>query len=104
MAHKIFLKIIQTWNLEVASGKKIKLTFESFDLESHSRCKYDYVKITFESEEEKYCGSSMPSPIISSGNTMTVVFHSDYSVNRNGFKATWEAVETSGKVFRQDLT
>ena len=24
---------------------------------------------------------------------MTVVFHSDYSVTRNGFKATWEAVE-----------
>jgi len=82
----------ETWNLEVASGKKIKLTFESFDLESHSRCKYDYVKITFESEEEKYCGSSMPSPIISSGNTMTVVFHSDYSVNRNGFRAIWETV------------
>ena len=80
------------------------LTFESFDLESHSSCVYDYVKISFGSVEEKYCGSSKPSPIISSGNTMTVVFHSDYSVNRNGFKATWEAVETSGKVFRQDLT
>ena len=92
MAYKMFLKIIQTWNLEVASGKKIKLTFESFDLESHSGCKYDYVTISFESEEEKYCGSSMPSPIISSGNTMTVVFHSDYSVNRNGFRAIWETV------------
>ena len=75
------------------------LTFESFDLESHSSCVYDYVKITFGSVEEKYCGSSKPSPIVSSGNTMTVVFHSDQSVNRNGFKATWEAVETSGTFF-----
>merc|ERR1712110_903008 len=88
----------ETWNLEVASGQKIKLTFESFDLESHSSCVYDYVKISFGSDEEKYCGSSKPSPIISSGNTMTVVFHSDYSVNRNGFKATWEAVEISGEI------
>ena len=98
MAHKIFLKIIQTWNLEVASGKKIKLTFESFDLESHSRCKYDYVKISFGSVEKKYCGSTKPSPIISSGNTMMVTFHSDGSTNGNRFKATWEAVET-GKYF-----
>ena len=104
MAHNIQKKNIQTWNLEVAPGKKIKLTFESFDLEhpidvvsiNSFGCDYDYiydyVKITFESEEKKYCGSRKPSPIISSGNTMTVVFHSDYSVNRNGFRAIWETV------------
>ena len=42
---------IQTWNLEVAPGKKIKLTFESFDLEhpidvvsiNSFGCDYDYM-------------------------------------------------------------
>ena len=72
------------------------LTFESFDLEAHSSCKYDFVQISFGSVEQKYCGSNKPTPIISSGNTMTVLFHTDGSVNGNGFKATWKAVKTSG--------
>merc|ERR550539_707094 len=88
----------ETWNLEVAAGEKIMLTFESFELETHSKCKYDFVKISFGSVEEKYCGTNKPSPIVSSDNTMTVVFHSDYDVNRNGFKATWKAVQTSGEI------
>ena len=69
------------------------LTFDSFDLEGHSSCRYDYVKVSHGSVEEKYCGSSKPDPIISSGNTMTVLFHSDQSVNGNGFRAIWETVD-----------
>ena len=84
------------WNLEVAPGKRIKLTFKKFDIEPDSSCGFDYVQVSFGSEEQKYCGSNKPSPIISSGNTMTVLFHSDQSVTHNGFKATWKALETSG--------
>ena len=98
MAHKIFLKIIQTWNLEVASGKKIKLTFESFAVESHSSCRYDYVLISFGSVSQKYCGTDRPSPIMSSGNAMTVTFHSDHSVSLSGFRATWEAVQEQRQI------
>ena len=29
---------------------------------------------------------------------MRIVFHSDPSVTKGGFKATWKAVETSGKI------
>ena len=75
------------------AGHRIKLTFEAFNLESHSTCKYDFVQISEGSEEEKYCGNAKPSPIISSGNTMTVLFHSDGSETRKGFKATWKAVD-----------
>ena len=82
----------ETWNLEVAAGQRIMLTFESFALESHSSCRYDYVLVSYGSVQQKYCGSNKPGPIISTGNTMRVVFHSDYSVNRNGFRAIWEAV------------
>jgi len=83
----------ETWNLEVESGHRIKLTFETFHLEDHSTCSYDFVQISFGSDEEKYCGSDVPSPVISSGNTMDITFHSDHSKRRTGFKATWEAVE-----------
>ena len=93
-----YLKHHQTWNLAVASGKRIELTFESFDLEAHSTCGYDYVQISFGSVEEKYCVNNKPSPIISPGNTMRVTFHSDETVNMGGFRATWEAIE-AGKFF-----
>ena len=75
------------------------LTFESFDLESHSDCDYDFVQISAGSVEMKLCGSDKPSPVMSSGNTMDVTFHTDHSVKRNGFKATWAAVENSGRLF-----
>ena len=110
------------WNLEVAEGQNIKLTIESFDLEPAlcyssadysstygsdyrfkdmsrntksdcGECLYDYVQISYGSVEEKYCGSDLPEPIISSGNTMTVTFVSDGSVEFTGFSATWEAVD-----------
>ena len=58
-------------------------------------CYYDYVSISYGSVEEKYCGSEIPGPIISSGNTMTVVFVSDSVYQFTGFKATWEAVDSS---------
>merc|ERR1712241_164028 len=88
----------ETWNLTVATGQKIELTFETFDVESHSNCDYDYVQISDGKEEQKFCGSDKPSPIKSSGNTMNITFHSDYSVSRDGFKATWKVVENSGEI------
>ena len=72
------------------------LTFESFDIEYHSSCRLDYVKVSFGSDEQKYCGSNKPSPIISSDNWMMVTFHSDDEEVRNGFNATWKTVESSG--------
>ena len=56
-------------------------------------CYYDYVSISYGSVEEKYCGDDIPGPIISSGNTMTVVFVCDSLFQFTGFKATWEAVD-----------
>ena len=55
-------------------------------------CYYDYVSISYGSVEEIYCGSDMPGPIVSSGNTMTVTFVCDSVFQFTGFKATWETV------------
>ena len=54
-------------------------------------CYYDYVQISYGSVKKKFCGPSKPRPIISSGNTMKVTFHSDKTVNQNGFRAIWKA-------------
>ena len=37
----------------------------------------------------KFCGQSIPAKIKSSGNKLTVAFHSDHCVNKKGFEATW---------------
>ena len=45
----------------------------------------------------KKCGINTPPKIISSGNKLTVKFHSDSSVTKKGFKANWKVVtETEG--------
>ena len=67
-------------------------------------CYYDYVKISYGSVEEKYCGSDIPGPIISSGNTMTVTFVCDSVFQFNGFKATWEAVDGDASQTNQPPT
>ena len=72
----------------------IHIVFEAFELESNSRCSYDYVEISYGTYSQRFCGSSLLYPtdssgITSSGNTMTVRFHTDFSVNYSGFRAVW---------------
>ena len=40
----------------------------------------------------KKCGSTKPAKLISTGNKLTVKFHSDSSVTMKGFKATWRVL------------
>ena len=62
------------------------------ELTECGECSYDYLQISYGSVEEKYCGSDLPGPITSSGNTMTVTFVSDGIIQYKGFTATWGAV------------
>ena len=101
----LFLCIIsKEWPLEAAEGRRIQLTFTSFNIEYHSRCNYDYVEVSSGTFKEKYCGpnpngfyyngngdnigTSIP-PFTSDGKTMKVRFRTDSHVTGNGFKANW---------------
>ena len=78
-------------------GSTIKLTFTDFDLEDDPGCAYDYVSVVDTdgtTQLAKLCGDSIPSAIKSSGNKLTVVFHSDQSVTKKGFEASW--IKVSG--------
>jgi len=85
-----------TFPLEVEAGSTIQLTFSDFDLEVEPMgCIFDYVKVLDSdgsTELAKLCGASLPAPINSSGNKLTVIFHSDHSVNHQGFLASWKKV------------
>ena len=87
----------------MAAGSTIQLTFQDFSLEPANGCAYDFVQVLDSdgtTELKKLCGASLPSPIRSTGNKMTVLFHSDDNVNKKGFKASWKAVTgtSSGEV------
>jgi len=84
----------KTYTLSVADGSKVQLTFTDFQIEAEDKCGYDFVEVfdTNGKSLKKLCGSTKPSPITSTGKTMTVKFHSDYYANMKGFSATWKKV------------
>ena len=72
-----------TWEIHVAQGSKINFVFLDLDLETSANCGYDYVKLYDGSDQRskvlgKYCHSSQE-PIVSTGNSLVVVFRTDYS-------------------------
>ncbi|OQV15507.1 Tolloid-like protein 2 [Hypsibius exemplaris] len=80
------------WHLSATPGHRIKLIFQEFEIEPHQECAYDHIEI-YDGESAassvlgRFCGSKIPHPLISSSNVMTLVFQSDASVHRKGFKA-----------------
>jgi len=85
----------KTYEISAAAGKKIKMTFAAFSLESAWRCGWDYLTIVDGNGREllgKSCGSVKPATVTSQTNKVKVIFHSDYSVTSTGFKIDWVAV------------
>ena len=91
----------QELRLEAVNGCNIHLIFGSFRTESG----LDYVEMIYEWNgmewnNEKFSGDSIPGPFTSSGNTMTVRFHTDGSTRYRGFSAVWtemRSVNTESK-------
>merc|ERR1711962_1656645 len=98
----------KTYDLEVASGSAIELTFESFDLERpHSTrgCIWDWVEV-FDGDGtvlmKRSCGRGLDRPeglqreemkkVTSRSHRMSVEFHSDRRVTGTGFLAKWKKV------------
>ena len=74
------------------------MEFDNFDIEEgrqYAGCIYDWVEVRSnntaitEKNGDKFCGTSGPSgSILSKGNKMSVVFHSDRVNEGTGFSAT----------------
>ncbi|XP_043241949.1 transmembrane protease serine 3-like [Amphibalanus amphitrite] len=75
------------YTLTTDTGKDLELSCEAFDLESHSQCRYDWLRVN----GIKYCGSSGPSTVAAP--QLDIDFHSDYSVVRSGYRCTVTVVE-----------
>ncbi|XP_063979523.1 protein tolkin [Diachasmimorpha longicaudata] len=81
------------WRLTVPDEYQVALKFQSFEIENHDNCVYDYVEVrdghNFDSPLiGLYCGYKAPPDLRSTGNKLFVKFVSDGSVQKAGFSAT----------------
>ncbi|KAG5870535.1 hypothetical protein JTB14_014726 [Gonioctena quinquepunctata] len=81
------------WRLTVPENHQVALRFQSFDVENHDGCVYDYVEIrdglSLDSPIIKvHCGHKVPPDAISTSHNMLVKFVSDGSVQKGGFSAS----------------
>ena len=106
------------WTISVPLGRRVKLTFEHFELAKSSLsagygyCKYDkltmdrdYVEIrdgawSDSRELGSFCGNKLDFEFYSTGRHMWVKFHStsDGRKEYKGFKAHFEAVDSPSKL------
>lgn len=77
-----------SWTISQPGAEVIQVYFADFDLEAHSTCNYDWVKLKDENGTviQTLCGDlgafwSQPIP----GSTVTIEMRTDYSVTRYGF-------------------
>ncbi|KAM4689065.1 cubilin [Discoglossus pictus] len=84
------------WHIVAPINKQINLTFSAFALEAQSArtCQYDFVKIfdgpnINDNLQGTFCGSNTPAHFLSTSNSLTVWFHSDVTVEREGFIASY---------------
>lgn len=93
------------WLFHSTPGHRIKLIFNEFELEAHQDCTYDRLEVFDDGDPSSssssssrpsrlalLCGSSVPLPITSNYNRLSMTFTSDPSVQRKGFHATHRTV------------
>uniref|UniRef100_A0A8C4NT37 Metalloendopeptidase n=1 Tax=Dicentrarchus labrax TaxID=13489 RepID=A0A8C4NT37_DICLA len=82
------------WKITVAQGYHVGLTFQSFEIERHDSCAYDYLEVRDGNSENspllgRFCGYDKPDDIKTSSNQLWMKFVSDGSVNKAGFAANF---------------
>ncbi|XP_037045819.1 tolloid-like protein 1 [Bradysia coprophila] len=82
------------WRITVPEQSQVALKFQSFEIENHDNCVYDYLEVRDgHSADSKligvFCGYEIPPDMRSTTNKMFVKFVSDGSVQKAGFSATF---------------
>ncbi|CAL1282886.1 unnamed protein product [Larinioides sclopetarius] len=85
-----------SWLVRVPIGKRIQFHFATLQLEDHTNCSYDYVKVHDGATETDpvigtYCSTVTPPPLTTSGHSALVIFHSDNSGQHPGFHITYSS-------------
>ena len=96
-------KYKKTKTIEGANATVLVLEFTAFDIESHTSCRFDYLKIRDGDGTTlmgKTCGSSLPAKIISRSNIVYLDFKTNGKGRRTGWKVVWHDT-TPGDLYDQ---
>lgn len=80
----------------------VSITFNTFNVEAHSTCGYDYLEIydgpnTSSTLIGRYCNTTgSPGTIVSSGTSLTFKWHSDSGTELSGWEAEWSCCSVNG--------
>ncbi|XP_020628103.1 tolloid-like protein 1 [Orbicella faveolata] len=79
-----------TWTISLPENFRVGIRFVAFDVESHSKCLYDYLQIYDGPDDSstvmgRYCGKLLPEELKSNFSQMTIQFSSDGTINKPGF-------------------
>ncbi|GIY55955.1 tolloid-like protein 1 [Caerostris extrusa] len=84
------------WIVTAPNSGKVRIHFQSFDLEPEQDCAYDYVQVFdgFETSPSlgKFCGNKIPPDMTSSGFRLLIRFQSDDSISGKGFALVFSEV------------
>ncbi|XP_056646391.1 cubilin [Diorhabda sublineata] len=89
------------YKIQQTAGHKIKITFNSFDLNANGGCSFNYVEI-YEGPDDnspsigRFCGNSLPPPFTSQTHQLTIVSSSSGQTNK-GWKLEYKSV--CGKIY-----
>ncbi|XP_078505114.1 adhesion G-protein coupled receptor G6 isoform X1 [Lissotriton helveticus] len=84
------------WSFRAPPGFIIQITFVDFDVEEAPKCVYDSMTIDTGQSTMKFCGLTAKGlSFNSTGNEMTVLFTSDFSIQKKGFNASYTRIAVS---------
>uniref|UniRef100_F7D8H4 Cubilin n=1 Tax=Ornithorhynchus anatinus TaxID=9258 RepID=F7D8H4_ORNAN len=86
-----------SWKLQASRGSPFELQFVDFHLQEHPNCSSDYLAVydgptTRARLLAKLCGDQIPSPIRSSGDSLSLKLRTDEDQQGAGFLATYRQV------------
>uniref|UniRef100_A0A3B3ZXH0 CUB domain-containing protein n=1 Tax=Periophthalmus magnuspinnatus TaxID=409849 RepID=A0A3B3ZXH0_9GOBI len=89
------------WSVTVDPGLLITFAFGVLSLETHPDCHYDYLEVRDGLLPEdpllgRYCSTSSPPPVVTTGPNAWIHFHSDSIVSDRGFHITYTTSPSTG--------
>ncbi|CAH0562353.1 unnamed protein product [Brassicogethes aeneus] len=97
--------VVCQWIIETDYGKSVELTIDHLDIEKDNQCAYDYVKVYSGRTNTSallatVCHQNKKTVVTSSENYMYILFFTDYTNVRGGFKANYKVIDSKcgGKI------
>ncbi|XP_028390639.1 matrilin-2-like [Dendronephthya gigantea] len=91
-----------TWIISSTNGTYVLLQFSFFSLEGGSSCPYDYLDVydgnsMYAKKLGRFCGQQLPRKLVSSGSKLLILFHTDSSIQKQGFVLNYTDTNDTNK-------